>query len=272
MAEEACCTCATILAPPSYNFADEKKEQRTPDPPRRLPCCQRAICAACVSKNPRFASYCPFCQVSTKPSSLPQGLRDPPAYSPPASPKRRAAVPESDTTSSEQSEEPPSYSSLSSTDRRAVDQQSQDQPDVLHHLHPTDTITSLSLAYHVPAPILRSHNSLFQDSMLPARRTLLIPASHYTGPSLSDQPVESAEETERKAKIRRFMVGAKCPAYEVAELYLGNAGGDVEKAVARWWEDEKWEKENPYKGKGKGKEGRGVEMRGFGGGLTGQLR
>jgi len=62
------------------------------------------------------------------------------------------------------------------------------------------------------------------------------------------------------------MVLSKCADYKMAELYLGQAEGDVDKAVARWKEDERWEKENPLqKGKSSGTRWRG-------GGLTGQLR
>lgn len=66
------------------------------------------------------------------------------------------------------------------------------------------------------------------------------------------------------------MIGAKCHEYSVAELYLSQAGGHVEAALEKWKEDERWEKENPYKagGKGKAKTRRG----GSGGGLVGQLR
>lgn len=64
------------------------------------------------------------------------------------------------------------------------------------------------------------------------------------------------------------MVGAKCHEYSVAELYLGNAGGDVEKALESWREDERWERENPLE-TGKGKK----RVNGYrGGGLIGQLR
>merc|ERR1711916_132940 len=78
---EACCTCATLLSsiPPTYDEKTEKPSQFE----RRLDCCGRAICARCLTDNPRFATYCPFCQISTGPSPLPaQGLREPPTYSP----------------------------------------------------------------------------------------------------------------------------------------------------------------------------------------------
>jgi hypothetical protein len=71
---EACCTCATLLSSIPLTY-DEKTEKPTQFE-RRLDCCGRAICARCLTDNPRFANYCPFCQISTGPSPLPaQGLR-----------------------------------------------------------------------------------------------------------------------------------------------------------------------------------------------------
>lgn len=252
---ESCCTCAALLTPPSYDYADEKKTSRHSEPPRRLPCCNRSICASCMHKNPRFETYCPFCQVSTQPSSLPQGLRDPPAYSSPSSSPKRKPLDSKDASL----EEPPAYDSLEQSNGASQAE------DVIHHLRPDDTIASLSLAYNVPSQVLRTHNTLFSDHLLSARRTVAIPASHYSGPSLSSEPLESEEETERKRRIRTFMTKTKCHEYNVAELYLKNANEDLEGAVRSWEEDERWERENPMR-KGKGKGG------GFGGGLTGQLR
>jgi hypothetical protein len=168
-------------------------------------------------------------------------------------------------------EPPPAYAAAATTTQTNV--RAEPREDTIHHLHSSDTLPALSLSYNVPAAVLRAHNSLFSDSLLAARRTLLIPSSHYSGPSLSDRPVEDPEEVERKRKVRAFMVGAKCHEYDVAELYLGQAQGDVDNAVNRWREDERWERENPLKkGKGRGGAGR-TEMRGYGGGgIVGQLR
>ncbi|KAJ8610273.1 hypothetical protein MRB53_038676 [Persea americana] len=146
-------------------------------------------------------------------------------------------------------------------------------PDVTHHLHPTDTISSLSLAYNVPPHVLRAHNNLYADNLLSARRTVSIPGSHYKGGvSLSSTPIDSEEEIARKTNLRKFMVGVKCHEYDVAELYMKQADGDVEAAIEAYRADEKWEKENPYHSKVKGKE---VTARrkppGSGAGLTGQL-
>lgn len=165
-----------------------------------------------VSKGtPRFKLLGPFCQVSTAPSPLPQGLRDPPAYSPPPSPRPSYATLASPPINDES---PPSYSSLAAPIKPPSDikdaSSSDAAPDVLHFLHPTDTINSLSLAYNTPVSALRRINGLFADHLLAARRTILIPGEYYKGGvSLSSRPVEGEEEEVRRGKLRRWMVACK---------------------------------------------------------------
>lgn len=153
----------------------------------------------------------PFCQVSTAPSPLPQGLRDLPAYSPPPSPRpATAALPSPD------GDEPPSYSSLDSrppASEKAASSSAAEQPaeDVLHFLDPAqDTLPSLSLRYGVPQDALRRTNGLYADHLLAARRTVLIPGEYYKGGvSLSPRPIEGEEEEIRKGKVRRWMIACK---------------------------------------------------------------
>lgn len=100
-----------------------------------------------------------------------------------------------------------------------------------------------------------------------------MPGTHYpSGVSLSPRPVGGEEEEARKARIRRWMVACKCAAYDVAELYLAQSGGDLGEAVERYLADEEWERAHPLeggpargKGKGKGRMGPGL---GLGGGGT----
>jgi hypothetical protein len=195
---EACCTCATLLSsiPPTY---DEKTEKPTQFE-RRLECCGRAICARCLTDNPRFASYCPFCQISTGPSALPaQGLRDPPTYSPHA---EKDADDELPPYSAHNALQPPPEKSKHNSD---------DAPDVLHFVDQNnDSMTSLSLRYGVPVDALRRTNNLYADHLLAARRTILIPGEYYKGGvSLSPRPLEGEEEEIKKTKLRKFMVGCK---------------------------------------------------------------
>ena len=150
----------------------------------------------------------PFCQVSSTPSSLPQGLRDPPAYSPPPSPRPAHA-----TLACTEDDAPPSYSSLCLRAQTPpkIGLGADHAEDVLHFIDPTqDTVPSLSLRYGVPHEALKRMNGLFADHLLAARRTVLIPGEFYKGGvSLSPRPVEGEEEETRKAKVRRWMVACK---------------------------------------------------------------
>lgn len=114
----------------------------------------------------------------------------------------------------------------------------------LHFLdHARDTVSSLSLRYGVPAAELRAANQLTSDHLLAARRSVLIPGPGIV--SLSPRPVEGEAEEARKAKIRRFMVVAKVPDYDVAVLYLEHAAYDADQALEAYLADEAWEREHP---------------------------
>lgn len=203
MSSDACCTCASLLSsiPPTY---DEKSE-KPPQHERRTQCCGRAVCARCISDNPRFATYCPFCQVSETPSTLPQGLRDPPPYSPPDS------TPTLTRSTRSEDEELPAYNTIDPV-MQPSEKSSEPAPDVLHFVNPDqDTIRSLSLRYGVPIDALRRCNGLYSDHLIQARRTVLIPGEYYKGGvSLSPRPVDGEEEEIRKTKVRKWMVSCKC--------------------------------------------------------------
>ena len=156
----------------------------------------------CINQNPRYKTYCPYCQISTEPSPLPQGLRDPPAYTtldhriPPPAEKG--------------DDELPAYSSHAPAQTLSEKGSEQAAPDVLHFLTPNDTLQSLSLAYGVPLNALRRTNNVFADHLVIGRKTILIPGEYYKGGvSLSPQPLESEEEQIKKTKVRRWMVSCK---------------------------------------------------------------
>lgn len=156
----------------------------------------------------------PFCQVSMKPSPLPQGLRDPPTYTPPS--QSLSLQPSQDPPA--YSDELPSYSSLTNTQSAPAEKsESATQPaeDVLHFLdHKQDTMTSLSFRYGVPITALRKANNITSDHLLLARRTIIIPGEYYKGEvSLSPRPVEGEEEERRKGLVRRWMVACKVSEY-----------------------------------------------------------
>lgn len=195
----ACATCALSYSSPLAPLSEKPLL-----PGRHLPCCSRSICARCLNQNKRYETYCPYCQISTDPAAaiLPQGLREPPSYTAdrlPPPPPLEAEEEELPAYSSHQPVQPPS-------EKAEVDE----APDTLHFLLPTDTVLSLSLAYDVPISALRKSNNLFSDHLLRARRTAIIPGTHYKGGvSLSPRPVEGEEEEARKGKVRRWMVGCK---------------------------------------------------------------
>lgn len=246
----ACCTCATLLSDTKVPYSTESEKPLTFD--RHLDCCGRTICACCQYDNPRFQTYCPFCQISCGPNPLPaNGLRLPPAYST----SSKAAT-------NAQGDLPPAYSSI--TALAAAGSQPPESDDVIHYLNPEDSIASLSLGYQVPVPVLRAHNGVYSDNLLAARKWVLVPASHYQGPPLSSPP--DPDEEERKNKLRRWMVATKCPDYDVAALYLKGSDYGLEAAVEAFKADEQWEREHPMKGKQRARQGRRISS-----GLTGQL-
>lgn len=152
-----------------------------------------------MTDNPRFGNYCPYCQIATGPSALPpQGLREPPTYSPPD--EKHA------------DDELPAYSAHNALQLPSEKKANHENaPDVLHFVDPNnDSINSLSIRYGVPAEALRRTNKMFADHLLAARRTILIPGEHYKGGvSLSPRPLEGEEEEIKKTKLRKFMVACK---------------------------------------------------------------
>ena len=244
---EACCTCATLLSDTKVPYDTESEKPICLD--RRLECCNRTICATCQYKNSRFQTYCPFCQISSEPTALPStGLRLPPSY---ASSSRTFGE-----------DLPPSYASISAMYMKGSSPP--ETEDVVHFLNAEDTMPSLSLAYGVPPPVLRAHNKVHSDQLLAARKWVLIPRSHYNGPPLSTPP--DPEEEERKNKLRRWMIATKCAEYNVATLYLKGSDYNLEVAIESFKADERWERDNPMKGKGRARNRHSASL-----GLSSQL-
>lgn len=167
-----------------------------------------------ISRCPRSSESLthpgPFCQISTTPSSLPQGLRDPPSYTPPSTSTSTKAP----TLPPAYADDLPSYSPLAST-HNPPEKSPHQAEDVLHFLdHSLDTLASLSLRYGVPLEALRKANKINADGLLLARRTVIIPGEFYkAGVSLSPRPVEGEEEERRKLIVRKFMTSCKVSEY-----------------------------------------------------------
>lgn len=200
----ACATCAS-----TYDSALDPASEKPLLPGRHLDCCDRSVCSRCLNQNKRYETYCPYCQITTEPSPLPQGLRDPPAYS---SLDDRIPPP-SEKPASDGDDELPAYSenhqAIQSPPEK-TEQHDAPAPDVLHFVTPTDSMHSLALAYGVPINALRKANNVYSDHLIQARRTLLIPGEYYKGGvSLSPRPLEGEEEEAKKHKVRRWMVTCK---------------------------------------------------------------
>ena len=193
----ACATCASRFDSPLDPLSEKPLL-----PGRDLDCCGRSICSRCLNQNKRYETYCPYCQISTQPSLLPQGLKDPPAYSP-----LDNRLPPSRTL---HDDELPAYSEHQAVQAPSEKQNHDVSEDVLHFLTPNDTMLSLSLAYGVPINALRKTNNVYADHLIQGRKTVLIPGEYYKGGvSLSPQPLESEEEELKKNKTRRWQVACK---------------------------------------------------------------
>ncbi|KAJ2989580.1 hypothetical protein NUW58_g3400 [Xylaria curta] len=182
--------------------------------------------------------------VSETDNILPRGLKDPPSYT------------ASTGISKGFDPSPPPYAATP-TDRKPRDPLNEkcapqdDEPaeDTLHFLnHAHDSINSLSLRYGVPASVLRRANNISSDHLIMGRRTVIIPGEYYKGGvSLSPRPIEGEEEEKRKGKIRRWMVACKVHEYDIALLYLEQAGYDLQLATNAYFADEEWERMHPAK-------------------------
>lgn len=189
---DSCATCAL-----SFGNMHDPLSEKPLLPGRSLECCGRSICQRCLNSNKRYENYCPHCQITTGHSSLPQGLKEPPAYS-----SLEHHLPPS---TANEKEELPAYSA-----HQAVQSPHEKSNDILHFLRPNDTVTSLSLAYAVPINVLRRANNIFSDHLIQGRKTMLIPGEYCQGGvSLSPQPVEGEEEEAKKNKLRRWMMACK---------------------------------------------------------------
>jgi len=298
MASEACCTCASLLSGvPRFAPGSEKPlpNDKRLDCCGRIIC---GNCIHKNPRFAGYCPYCQTSGRSTPSSSATTttttatiikaqaqqqqepGFEDPPPYND-NEPEERAAAATTEKDEKPEpppyAESPPAYSSYSSLPKEKIQHQpppghhipDTEPEDTLHFLHhPHDTIPSLSLRYNIPASALRAANNLSSDNLLAARRTILIPGRYLSSSpshpakslSLSPRPVEGEAEEARKVQIRRWMVATKVADYDVAVLYLEQAGYDSQAAADAYFADEAWERENPLMEEG----GQGGKRRGKG--------
>ncbi|KAK4227733.1 hypothetical protein QBC38DRAFT_455033 [Podospora fimiseda] len=255
----ACCTCAILLA--NINSSSGPRISSTSEKPvsdRTLECCSRIICADCIDKNPRFLTYCPYCQPSGRASSTSSAsssrVTSPPPYpSSPYTPPTSSLTPQNKT---------PSLTTQTENLLSPLDEKSLPSKEpIAHYLLSTDSIPSLSLLYNIPAQTLRKYNNLATDTLLFARQTIYIPPGHI---SKSPRPPESDAELLRKSKIRKWMMTTKESDYDVAVMYLNGTEWDLEEAVERYKGDLDWERMNPPERKEEEKRGGGGWFFGLG--------
>ncbi|CEJ89471.1 hypothetical protein VHEMI05312 [[Torrubiella] hemipterigena] len=229
---DTCCICSKALSVDSGVAA----EKETGEDVQQL-CCGRITCYHCINDNARFATYCPYCQISRVPGPLPQGLKLPPSYSQTRPPQDLAPPPYSVAETSHGTD-------VAKHSPSGVFNEKHVPEDTLHFLnHEHDTISSLSLRYGVPASALRQKNNIGSDHLLQGRKTILIPGEYYhNGKSLSPRPIDGEDEERRKSRIRRFMTTCKVHDYSEAVLYLEQADYDLQLAIEAYVADEQWER------------------------------
>ncbi|KAJ2906711.1 hypothetical protein MKZ38_000447 [Zalerion maritima] len=114
-----------------------------------------------------------------------------------------------------------------------------------HHIHPHETLFSISVLYNLSPSEVRKANSLsptgIDDRLLLARKTVVIPGRTN---SLSATPPGGEEAERRRLGIRRWMMATREPNYDIAKTYIEGSGWDVDLATDRWFGDGDWERNN----------------------------
>jgi len=127
-------------------------------------------------------------------------------------------------------------------------QEDKEEEDYFIHLvKGTDTLVGLSLKYKCSIGELQKINKLSFNEQLWGKKNVYIPKSEQNKNVVIREDEESEGMRKRK-KVREFLGKINGKNYHVkiveAEIYLEEAGWDVEKAVEEWKEDQKWEEEN----------------------------
>ncbi|BFZ55303.1 hypothetical protein PYCC9005_002343 [Savitreella phatthalungensis] len=164
------------------------------------PCCRRFVCRRCVTRTPRYGTYCVLCQLPIDVGMSASGdVGDademlPPAYD--------AAV-----------RDAPPYSVHHQHDAKHEGREISEKETihaVQHYVRPDDSVRSLALAYNVDVQSIRQANNIFSDHLLGARPWVMIPGAHR---SLSAAPPADEQE---KVRLKKFMVQTRCTDYDMA--------------------------------------------------------
>ena len=112
-----------------------------------------------------------------------------------------------------------------------------------HYLRPEDTIYSLALAYGTSEKRLLAFNRMTDRALLHSRASVDVPPE-CPRPSISTTMPGDEAARQRNARLLRLMQMRKVTR-QVAQVYLDQAGWDLERALERWEADERWERAHP---------------------------
>ncbi|CAI2179658.1 14562_t:CDS:2, partial [Funneliformis geosporum] len=153
--------------------------------------------------NPRFYTYCPFCQKVALTCERNNKLDNLPTY------------------------EEVIYNDLNNSNflkANSFNEKSNEKLSfgTIHHVKKNDTLVGLAFRYGVEIADIRKANRLFDDKII-ARSTLIIP--NYDGPSLSEK---LSEEEENKILVKRFQIQSKCIDPIEAKFYMEQSNYNIE--------------------------------------------
>lgn len=163
------------------------------------PCCRRFVCGRCTRANSRLAQTCIVCQLPIPQFDASDKLPD---YD--------ESLPNYEDQNSRPGFMVEKHELPGSSTPFGVEGTSLKEHGVHHYVRRDDSVNSLAIAYRIDASVIRKANHIYSDNLLQARLFILIPGASA---SLSSAP---SEDEERKVKLKRFMVNAKCSDYDMA--------------------------------------------------------
>jgi len=121
---------------------------------------------------------------------------------------------------------------------------------LIHTLQRSDTLAGLSLKYNVDLCELRKTNKLFSDSLLHARRTIIVPTKvEQEEPNDLEQPTQQSfffsEPKDMRWLVKQFQLVTNCLDAPVCRKYLENNGWSVPRSVQAYEEDLVYERKYP---------------------------
>ncbi|GAA6028121.1 hypothetical protein JCM8097_001880 [Rhodosporidiobolus ruineniae] len=183
-------------------------------------------------------------------------------------------------------DEPPAYEEDGVLRREGDEKKDVERESgTLHYLKPEETLAGLALRYGVPGHVLCTLNKLpistlsTTPHLLHTLPFLLLPPN--SRPSTSSTPILPPPLERKRLIVRRFQMATKCSDWAMSQAYVDQVfkareeearfvrenhvarggsgegvevreGGELEEAVEAFQRDERWEREQQERGKGKG--------------------